>query len=95
MTHYVELQVLTHFSLLRGASSPEELFAAAALLGYPAYLGYRAYSLPMINDITTDPLDPPRFDTLARRLETFAGVGAFDRLNLDGLLALWHPPSTN
>jgi len=34
MTHYVELQVLTHFSLLRGASSPEELFAAAALLGY-------------------------------------------------------------
>jgi flavin-dependent dehydrogenase len=34
MTDYVELQVLTHFSLLRGASSPEELFAAAALLGY-------------------------------------------------------------
>ncbi len=34
MTHYVELQVLTHFSLLRGASSPDELFAAAALLGY-------------------------------------------------------------
>ena len=36
MTAYVELQVLTHFSLLRGASSPEELFATAALLGYPA-----------------------------------------------------------
>jgi error-prone DNA polymerase len=36
MTDYVELQLLTHFSLLRGASSPEELFAAAALLGYPA-----------------------------------------------------------
>ena len=36
MTPYVELQVLTHFSLLRGASSPEELFSAAALLGYPA-----------------------------------------------------------
>ena len=36
MTAYVELQVLTHFSLLRGASSPEELFSAAALLGYPA-----------------------------------------------------------
>ena len=33
---YVELQLLTHFSLLRGASSPEELFAAAAVLGYPA-----------------------------------------------------------
>ena len=36
MTHYVELQVLTHFSLLRGASSPDELFAAAAVLGYPS-----------------------------------------------------------
>lgn len=33
---YVELQVTTHFSFLRGASSPEELFAAAALLGLPA-----------------------------------------------------------
>ena len=35
MSGYVELQVLTHFSLLRGASSPEELFSAAALLGMP------------------------------------------------------------
>ncbi|GAA0294544.1 error-prone DNA polymerase [Sphingomonas oligophenolica] len=33
---YVELQVTTHFSFLRGASSPEEMFAAAALLGLPA-----------------------------------------------------------
>jgi uncharacterized protein (DUF1499 family) len=45
-------------------------FAAIAIglmqLGYPAYLGYRAYKLPMINDITTDPIDPPRFDILAR-----------------------------
>jgi uncharacterized protein (DUF1499 family) len=38
----------------------------AMLLGYPAYLGVLAYRLPMINDITTDPLDPPRFDVLAR-----------------------------
>ncbi len=36
MTDYVELQVFTHFSLLRGASSPDELFAAAALLGLTA-----------------------------------------------------------
>ena len=33
---YVELQVSTHFSFLRGVSSAEELFAAAATLGYPA-----------------------------------------------------------
>uniref|UniRef100_UPI0035C7C647 PHP domain-containing protein n=1 Tax=Methylorubrum thiocyanatum TaxID=47958 RepID=UPI0035C7C647 len=31
-----ELQVTTHFSFLRGASSPEELFSAASLLGIPA-----------------------------------------------------------
>ena len=33
---YVELQVTTHFSFLRGASSCEELFATAARLGLPA-----------------------------------------------------------
>ncbi len=32
----VELQVTTHYSFLRGASSPEELFSAAALLGIRA-----------------------------------------------------------
>jgi nucleotidyltransferase/DNA polymerase involved in DNA repair len=31
-----DLQVTTHFSFLRGASSPEELFASAALLGITA-----------------------------------------------------------
>jgi error-prone DNA polymerase len=36
MTAYVELQVTSHFSFLRGASSPEELFAAAGLLGHKA-----------------------------------------------------------
>ncbi|MGH6696295.1 error-prone DNA polymerase [Sphingopyxis sp.] len=35
-TTYVELQVTSHFSFLRGASAPEELFAAAALLGHTA-----------------------------------------------------------
>ena len=39
---------------------------ALVLIAYPGYLGYRAYTLPMINDITTDPIDPPRFDVLAR-----------------------------
>jgi error-prone DNA polymerase len=36
MSAYAELQVTTHFSFLRGASSCDELFAAAALLGYEA-----------------------------------------------------------
>lgn len=42
------------------------LAIGGALLAYPTYLGVRAYQLPMINDITTDPLDPPRFDVIAR-----------------------------
>jgi error-prone DNA polymerase len=33
---YTELQVTTHFSFLRGASSCEQLFATAALMGMPA-----------------------------------------------------------
>ena len=37
-----------------------------ALLAYPAYLGLKAYRLPSIYDITTDPIDPPRYDALAR-----------------------------
>jgi hypothetical protein len=37
-----------------------------ALIGYPAYLGVRAYQLPAIYDVTTDPIDPPQFDAIAR-----------------------------
>ncbi len=33
---YIELQVTTHFSFLRGASSPQELFAQGAAMGMPA-----------------------------------------------------------
>jgi uncharacterized protein (DUF1499 family) len=39
---------------------------ALAMLAYPAYLGVKAYRLPMIADITTDPIDPPRFEAIAR-----------------------------
>jgi uncharacterized protein (DUF1499 family) len=42
------------------------LFLGLLLLAYPGYLGYRATKLPAIFDITTDPLNPPRFDVLAR-----------------------------
>lgn len=37
-----------------------------AILAYPAYLGLQYRKLPKIHDITTDPIDPPRFDVLAR-----------------------------
>jgi uncharacterized protein (DUF1499 family) len=42
------------------------MFISLALLAYPAYLGIKAYQLPWIYDITTDPIDPPRYEALAR-----------------------------
>jgi hypothetical protein len=42
------------------------LFIGFALIAYPAYLGIKAYRLPGIYDITTDPIDPPQFDAIAR-----------------------------
>jgi Protein of unknown function (DUF1499) len=38
----------------------------ALLLAYPAYLAVQYRKLPPIYDITTDPVDPPRFEALAR-----------------------------
>lgn len=37
-----------------------------AILAYPAYLGLQYRKLPAIHDITTNPIDPPRFDALSR-----------------------------
>lgn len=37
-----------------------------AILAYPAYLGWQYRKLPAIHDITTDAIDPPRFEALAR-----------------------------
>ena len=39
---------------------------SGALLAYPSYLSYQAYKLPWIYDVTTDPIDPPRYEALAR-----------------------------
>jgi Protein of unknown function (DUF1499) len=36
------------------------------VLAYPTYLGLQYRKLPPIHDITTDPIDPPRYDALAR-----------------------------
>ncbi len=37
----------------------------AGVLAYPAYLALQYRKLPPIHDITTDPIDPPRFEALA------------------------------
>ena len=42
------------------------LFLDALILAYPAYLAVRYRSLPAIHDITTDPINPPQFEELAR-----------------------------
>ena len=40
-------------------------------------------------------LDAAGLSSLAQRIGELGAVQAFDRLNLDGLLALWHPPVSN
>jgi uncharacterized protein (DUF1499 family) len=42
------------------------LAIGAAMLAYPGYLAVLFYRLPAVNDITTDPIDPPRFEAVAR-----------------------------
>ncbi len=42
------------------------LIVGVALIAYPLYLGVKAYRLPAIYDVTTDPIDPARFEAIAR-----------------------------
>jgi uncharacterized protein (DUF1499 family) len=42
------------------------LFIDAALLAYPGYLAVLYRKLPAIHDISTDVIDPPRFEVLAK-----------------------------
>lgn len=49
-----------------GRQAVTALLIGAALIAYPLYLGARASRLPAIYDITTDPIDPPQFDAIAR-----------------------------
>jgi len=48
---------------------PRILFALLLdllILAYPAYLAWQWHKLPAIHDITTDAIDPPRYEALAR-----------------------------
>ena len=49
-----------------GRQAVTALLIGAALIAYPVYLGIMASRLPAIYDITTDPIDPPQFDAIAR-----------------------------
>jgi len=48
-----------------------------AMLAYPSYLAVKAARLPMIADITTDPIDPPRFEAIARLRTRLANPPAY------------------
>jgi len=60
---------------------------------------YRLHSrlddLPFLHAATVALLNAAGFDGLARRFESFTGIGALERLNLDGLLALWQPSNAD
>jgi len=58
--------IVIWFSGHRGLGQAVSALAIGmGLLAYPAYLGVKAYRLPAINDVATDPADPPRFEALA------------------------------
>jgi protease-4 len=67
----------------------------------PANTPVRDYSLqPRFGELSFLHVAAWTFETvglsaIAHRIEEWGGMQAVERLNLDGLLALWHPPSTN
>jgi protease-4 len=52
----------------------------------------RFSDLPFLHTATIGLLDAVGLTSLARRFEDWGTLQAVERLNLDGLLALWHPP---
>ena len=67
----------------------------------PATTPVRNYSLePRFSEfsflhITASAFQMLGLSAVAQRIEDWSSVQAVERLNLDGLLALWHPPTTN
>ena len=51
--------------------------------------------LPFLHVAMVKVFDAVGLTAVARRLEDWGTMQAIERLNLDGLLALWHPPMTN
>jgi protease-4 len=51
--------------------------------------------LTMLHLATRFVLEAAGLSSLAQRIEALGSIQAVERLNLDGLLALWHPPVSN
>jgi len=58
-------------------------------------LDSRLSDLPFLRVATASALDALGLTAVAGRLEEWGALQAVGRLNLDGLLALWHPPASN
>jgi protease-4 len=58
-------------------------------------LSPRFSDLPFLHTALVGLLDAVGLGTLAERFKEWGALQAVERLNLDGLLALWHPPMTN
>jgi protease-4 len=55
----------------------------------------RLSDLPFLHTAAVAALDAMGLSSFARRIEEWGTVQAVERLNLDGLLALWHPLAAN
>jgi protease-4 len=55
----------------------------------------RFSDLPFLHAAAVLALDAAGLSTLARSLDDWGAIQAVERLNLDGLLALWHPANAN
>ena len=58
-------------------------------------LSPRLGDLPFLHVAMIGLLDAIGLNSWAQNFKSWGAVQAIERLNLDGLLALWHPPSTN
>ena len=55
----------------------------------------RFSDLPFLHTLAIAALEAVGLRSFARRIDDWGAVRAIERLNLDGLLALWHPSSAN
>jgi protease-4 len=55
----------------------------------------RLSDLPFLHTMVIAALEAAGLNSLAQRMQGWGSVQAMDRLNLDGLLALWQPPLGN
>ena len=67
--------------------------AKTPVVDYP--LTSRFSDLPFLHVAMLGLLDAVGLKAVAERFKEWGAVQAVERLNLDGLLALWHPPSSN